>query len=217
MLTRIGKESVFIDGLRYTDSETADIVAMVLAGKINKNLVSLIHSSNGRAIGLCGVDGGMLIAEKLAGETDLGFVGHITKVDPAAIDMTISRGFIPVVATIGMDNKGQVYNINADTAAAAIAGAMKAEKLISMTDVKGVMENKADENSLIPEIDIKDVPDMISRGVISGGMIPKIESCVDAIKNGLKEAAIIDGRVEHSILLELFSDSGSGTLFYSRP
>ncbi|MDR0571047.1 MAG: acetylglutamate kinase [Clostridiales Family XIII bacterium] len=214
-LSRMGKESVFVNGLRYTDAETADVAAMVLAGKVNKGLVSLIHSYNGKAVGLCGVDGGMLLCERLAGETDLGFVGDVVKVSPAAIDMTIAHGFIPVVATIGVDARGQVYNVNADTAAAAIAGAMKAEKLISMTDVRGVLEDAGDEGTLIPEIDVAEVPGMVARGVISGGMIPKIESCVEAIRNGLKEAVIIDGRVEHSILLELFSDKGSGTLFRS--
>ncbi|MDR3295309.1 MAG: acetylglutamate kinase [Clostridiales Family XIII bacterium] len=214
MLTRLGKESTFVDGLRYTDAETAEIAAMILAGKVNKSLVSLIQTHKGRAIGLCGVDGGMIMAEKRKGEADLGFVGEITKIDTAPIDIALSKDFIPVVATIGSDETGQVYNINADTAAAAIAGALRAEKLISMTDVAGVLADTKDEESLIADITVGEVPALVARGVISGGMIPKIESCVRAIECGLKEAVIIDGRVEHSILLELFSDSGSGTLFH---
>ncbi|MDR1134908.1 MAG: acetylglutamate kinase [Clostridiales Family XIII bacterium] len=212
MLARLGKEAVFIDGLRYTDAETAEVVAMVLAGKVNKGLVALIHSNKGRAIGLCGVDAGMITAERIERETDLGFVGIVSEVDPACISMAIDRGYIPVVATIGADKSGQVYNINADTAAAAIAGAMQAEKFITMTDVAGVLADQSDESSLISEIKTEDVPELIARGVIAGGMIPKVESCVTAINEGLKEAAIIDGRIEHSILIELFSDRGNGTL-----
>ena len=216
MLGKLGKESTFINGLRYTDDETVEVVSMVLAGKVNKSLFSLIHSNNGRAIGLCGADGGMLLSGKLNGEIDLGYVGYIKAVDPSPIHMSLSHGFIPVIASVGADENGQEYNINADTAAAAIAGAMAAEKLILMTDVKGVLKDREDENSLISEIDIKNVPALISEGIISGGMLPKVESCVDAIRSGLKEAVIIDGRTEHSILLELLSDSGYGTLFYSR-
>jgi acetylglutamate kinase len=214
MLARLGKEPVFIDGLRHTDADTADVVAMVLAGKVNKRLVSLIHSNKGKAIGLCGVDAGMIIAEKVQAKTDLGFVGRVVKVDPACIFMAISQGLIPVVATIGTDSSGQVYNINADTAAAAIASSMKAEKLISMTDVAGVLEDQADETTLIADIKISEVPGLIERGVIAGGMIPKTECCAAAIRDGLKEAAIIDGRVEHSILIELFSHKGNGTLLH---
>jgi acetylglutamate kinase len=216
MLAKLGKESTFVNGLRYTDEETVEIVSMVLAGKVNKDLVSLIHSNNGRAIGLCGADGGMILTGKLETEIDMGFVGQIKKVDVSPLLMSMSQGFIPVVATVGVDENGQVYNVNADTAAAAIAAAMKAEKLILMTDVAGVLRDQEDEGSLIPEIDIKDVPSLVSEGIISGGMLPKIDSCADAIRNGLKEAVIIDGRNEHSVLLELLSDSGYGTLFYSR-
>lgn len=212
MLEKLGKESVFVDGLRYTDKETAEIVAMVLAGKVNKSLVSLIHSNKGKALGLCGADGGMIKAEK-KNEVDLGYVGNITSIDPEPIQVALDEGFIPVVATIGVDQTGQVYNINADTAAADIAAALNAEKLITMTDVRGVLRDKDDDESLIGRIKISDIPDLVGGGIISGGMIPKIESCVAAMRGGLNEAVIIDGRIEHSILLELFSDSGIGTLF----
>ena len=214
MLNIMGKESKFVDGLRYTDEETVEIVTMVLAGKVNKGLVSLIHNNNGRAIGLCGLDGGMLQVEKKKNDVDLGFVGEITKVDISPILMALENGFIPVVATIGVDHNGQIYNINADTAASAIASTLKAEKLISMTDVKGLLLDKEDENSLITMIKTDEVPKLIKDGIISGGMIPKIQSCVDGIKNGIKEAVIIDGRIKHSILIELLSDKGIGTLFY---
>jgi acetylglutamate kinase len=213
MLERLGKESTFVDGLRYTDEGTAEVVAMVLAGKVNKSLVSLIHACGGKAVGICGVDGGMIKARRLRGEKDLGLVGEITEIDPSPVGMALEHGFIPVIATIGVDEAGQVYNINADTAAAAIAATLRAEKLISMTDVAGVLADMGDEGSLISEIRVGDVPGLVARGIISGGMIPKIDSCVKAIENGLREAVIIDGRVEHSILLELFSDSGAGTLF----
>lgn len=215
MLSMIGKESKFIDGLRYTDEETAEVAAMVLAGKINKSLVSMIHQTNGKAIGLCGLDGGMLQTKKIKGEMDLGFVGEITKVEVSPITMALKNGFIPVIATVGADKNGQTYNINADTAASAIASALKAEKLISMTDVRGVLMEKENEDSLISRIRVEDVPGLIHAGIISGGMIPKIQSCVDGIKSGMKEAVIIDGRIEHSILIELFSDEGIGTLLYS--
>jgi acetylglutamate kinase len=212
-LERLGKETEFVDGLRYTDAETADIVEMVLAGKVNKSLVSLIHKARGRAIGLCGVDGGMLQVEKMPG-TDLGYVGKIVSVDVSSIRLALDNGFIPIVATIGIDAAGQVYNINADTAAAEIAAALKAEKLITLTDVRGVLRDPANEDSLIEGIALRDLPELIASGVISGGMIPKIDSCREAIRKGLKEAVIIDGRVEHSILLELFSDRGIGTLIH---
>ena len=214
MLKIMGKESRFIDGLRYTDAETAEVAAMVLAGKVNKNLVSLIQQNNGKAVGLCGLDGGMIRAEKMQGEVDLGFVGEITGVETSPISVALDNGFIPVIATVGADMEGQVYNINADTAAAAIASALQAEKLILMTDVRGLLMEKDNEDSLITRIEIDDVDQLIEEGIISGGMIPKIQSCIDGIQNGMKEAAIIDGRVEHSILIELFSDEGIGTLLY---
>lgn len=214
MLDKMGKESKFINGLRYTDEETAEIVGMVLAGKVNKSLVSLIHHNNGRAIGLCGADGGMIQAIKLKGEVDLGFVGDIQKIDVDPINIAIDNGFIPVIATVGIDEEGQIYNINADTAAAAIAGALKAEKLISMTDIRGLLEDVNDEETLITKIKTSEIPKLVEKGIIAGGMIPKIESCASAINDGLKEAVIIDGRIKHSILIELFSDKGIGTLFY---
>jgi acetylglutamate kinase len=214
MLKVMGKESRFIDGLRYTDEETAEVAAMVLAGKVNKSLVTLIQQNNGKAVGLCGLDGGMIQAEKLRGEVDLGFVGEITGVEISPILIALDNGFIPVIATVGADRQGQVYNINADTAAAAVASALHAEKLILMTDVRGLLLEKENEDSLIARIEIEKVSRLIEDGVISGGMIPKIQSCIDGIKNGMKEAAIIDGRVEHSILTELFSDEGIGTLLY---
>ncbi len=214
MLDIMGKETKFIDGLRYTDAETAEVAAMVLAGKVNKSLVSLIQQHNGKAIGICGLDGGMLQVEKMQGKVDLGFVGDITKVEVSPVTMALENGFIPVVATVGADKDGQTYNINADTAAAAIAGALEAEKLISMTDVRGLLMEKDNEDSLIKRIHIDEVPGLIEKGIISGGMIPKIQSCVDGVRSGIGEAVIIDGRIEHSILIELFSDEGIGTLLY---
>ena len=214
MLKRIGKESVFIDGLRYTDAETAEVASMVLSGKVNKSLVSLIHQNNGKAIGLSGLDGNMLQARKLEGTVDLGYVGVITHVDPAPISMALENGFIPVIATVGTDENGQIYNINADIAAAAVASSLRAEKLISMTDVRGVLREKDHEETLISRIQIDDVPKLIEDGTISGGMIPKIQSCVDGIQSGVREAVIIDGRIQHSILIELFSKKGIGTLLY---
>ena len=214
MLDIMGKESKFIDGLRYTDKETAEVAAMVLAGKVNKSLVSLIQQHSGKAIGICGLDGGMLQVEKMQGEVDLGYVGDITKVDVSPITMALKNGFVPVVATLGADKDGQTYNINADTAAAAIAGALKAEKFISMTDIRGLLMERDDEDSLIARIAIDEVPKLIEEGIITDGMIPKIQSCVDGIKSGIREAVIIDGRIEHSILIELFSDEGIGTLLY---
>jgi acetylglutamate kinase len=212
-LKQLGKETEFVDGLRYTDAETADVACMVLAGKVNKSLVSLIHKARGRAIGLCGADGGMLRVEKMPG-TDLGYVGKIVSVDVASIRLALDNGFIPIIATIGVDDDGQVYNINADTAAAEIAAALRAEKLIALTDVRGVLRDPSDEDSLIEDIALRELPELIAAGVISGGMIPKIDSCREGIRKGLKEAVIIDGRVEHSILLELFLDSGIGTLLH---
>ncbi len=214
MLKIMGKESKFINGLRYTDEETAEVAAMVLAGKVNKGLVSLIQTSGGKAVGLCGLDGGMLRVEKLQGEVDLGFVGEIKEVDPACIAMALDNGFIPVIATVGADEYGQTYNINADTAAAAIAGVLKAERFISMTDVKGLLREKDDESSLISRIGTGEIPGLMEAGIISGGMIPKIQCCVDGIKDGIKEVAIIDGRVEHAVLAELLSGESIGTLIY---
>jgi len=214
MLKIMGKETEFINGLRYTDKETAEIAAMVLAGKVNKNLVSLIGLCGGKAIGLCGLDGGMLQVEKMRSEVDLGFVGEIVSIDPSPVTMTLENGFIPVIATVGADRDGQTYNINADTAAAAIAGALKAEKLVSMTDVKGLLREKDNEDSLISSISTAEIPELIEAGIISGGMIPKIKSCVDGIKSGIGEAVIIDGRTVHSLLDVLLSGRAVGTRIY---
>ncbi|MDR0885953.1 MAG: acetylglutamate kinase [Clostridiales Family XIII bacterium] len=212
MLDKLGKKSEFVNGLRYTDAETAEIVAMVLAGKVNKSLVSLIHKTKGRAIGVCGIDDGMLIAEKID-EGRLGFVGRVTSVNIEPLNVALEAGLMPVVASVGVDEYGQVYNINADTAAAEIAAALHAEKLISLTDVRGVLKDKDDDNSLISRIKIDDIGKLEEAGIIKGGMIPKIEACIYAMEKGAKESVIIDGRIEHSILLELFSNSGIGTLF----
>ena len=209
----LGKESRFIGGLRYTDGDTAEVVQMVLSGKTNKNLVSLIGQCGGKALGLCGIDGGMIKCKKLDKGADLGFVGEITDIDPQPIANAIYNRYIPVIATVGTDEKGQVYNINADTAAAEIAAALGAENLIALTDIRGLMRNVDDPDSMIPEVNIKDVPSLVSQGIISGGMIPKVESCVKALNEGVKKAVMIDGRIEHSILIEMFSDEGIGTLF----
>ena len=214
MMKKLSLESRFINGLRYTDDDTAEVVQMVLAGKVNKQLVSLIHQNGGKGIGLCGTDGDILQVEKLESEEDLGFVGNITGVNTQPINMALDNGYIPIIATVGTDEKGQIYNINADTAAAEIAGALKAEKLITMTDIVGLLREKRDEDSLITNVDIFEIPQLIEEGIIMGGMIPKVESCVEAILQGVREAVIIDGRIEHAILIELFSNEGIGTLFY---
>lgn len=213
MLGRLGKESRFVGGLRYTDKETAEVVQMVLAGKVNKGLVSLIQQSKGRSIGLCGIDGGMIQVKKLESEVDLGYVGDITAVNTATITDALKNGYIPVVATIGADSDGQVYNINADTAAARIASELGAENVILMTDIRGLLENKEDETTLIPHVNVSEVPYLKKRGIISGGMIPKIDCCVEAVRRGVKKAVIIDGRIPHSILIETLTDEGVGTMF----
>jgi acetylglutamate kinase len=210
-LEALGKESVFVDGLRYTDAETADVVSMVLAGKVNKSLVSLVHRSKGKAVGLSGVDGAMLKVKKTEA-ADLGYVGDIVETDMSSVRLILEEGFIPIIATVGVDESGQVYNINADTAAGEIAAALGAEKLIMMTDVRGILKDQNDEESLITGIDISEIPALQAAGIITGGMLPKIESCTNAIEKGVGDAVIIDGRLEHSILLELFSNSGIGTL-----
>ena len=213
MLKRVGIASRFVGGLRYTDAETAEIVRMVLAGKINKALVSLLESHGGRALGLCGSDGGMLKVKKLEAEEDLGFVGEITGVNVAPITDALDKGYIPVIATVATDRDGQVYNINADTAAAQIAAALGAESLILMTDIRGLLRDKDDESTLIPEVQVSEVPSLIRQGIISGGMIPKIECCVEAVRRGVAKTFIIDGRIPHAILIEILSNEGVGTLF----
>ena len=210
MLARVGKESRFVGGLRYTDKETMDIVQQVLAGQVNKDLVALLK---GRGVGLCGMDGHMITCHRKT-DADLGFVGEIEKVNTALIDHLLDDSFIPVIATVGMDRDGIPYNINADTAAAEIAVALHAEKLVSMTDIAGLLYDKNDETTLIPEVELAEIERYKREGVIAGGMLPKIEGMADAIRKGVREAVIIDGRVPHSILLEMFSDRGAGTMFY---
>ena len=212
-LKALGKESRFVGGLRYTDAETAEVVQMVLAGKVNKDLVSLIGQCGGKALGFCGIDGGMIKAKKLDGETDLGFVGEIVDIDPQPLANAIYNRYIPVIATCGTDENGQVYNINADTAAAEIAAALGAENLITLTDIRGLMRDVSDPDSMIPYVKLEEVPGLIEQGIISGGMIPKVDSFVNALENGVRKAVMIDGRIEHSILIEMFSDEGIGTLF----
>ena len=213
MLKKIGKESKFINGLRYTDEETVGIVQMVLAGKVNKDIVSLIENKDGRAIGLCGLDGGMLKARPVESDEPLGFVGEVAAVDTRPIVDIMEKGYIPVIATVAQGTDGHVYNVNADTAAAQIATALRAEKLILLTDVKGLLRDVADESSLIPLVKVSSVPLLIKEGIIKGGMIPKVDCCVECVRRGVKRAHIIDGTTPHSILMELLSDEGIGTLF----
>ena len=213
MLKRVGIQSRFVNGLRYTDEETAEIVRMVLAGKVNKGLVSSLEHHGGNALGLCGSDGQMLKVKKLEASEDLGYVGEITDVNVKVITDALDNGFIPVIATVATDEQGQVYNINADTAAARIAAALGAENLILMTDIRGLLQDKNDESTLITEVHVSEVPFLIKQGIISGGMIPKIECCVEAVRRGVPKAIIIDGRIPHSILIEILSNEGVGTLF----
>lgn len=212
MLHRIGKKSSFVGGLRYTDKETAEIVQMVLAGKVNKGLVSLLSQHGGTALGLCGIDGNMLSCERKT-SIDAGYVGHINCVNTKPILDALAGGYIPVISTVATDAAGDVYNINADTAAAKIAAALKAESLILMTDVCGLLRDKEDERTLITHLDVSEVSELTRSGIITSGMIPKVECCVEAIRRGVKKSVIIDGRIPHSIMLELFSDEGIGTLF----
>lgn len=212
MLKKIGKESKFVNGLRYTDEETVDIVQMVLAGKVNKSLVQLLGAHKGKAIGLCGLDAGLLKAKQL-GDGELGFVGDITDVDVTPVTDVISKGYIPVISTVAGGPNGEVYNINADTAAAKIAAALHAEKLLLMTDVRGLLKDKDDENTLISVVNVSEVQALKNQGVICGGMIPKIDCCVEAVRRGVHRAHIIDGRISHSILMEMLTDEGIGTMF----
>ena len=213
MLDRVGIESKFIGGLRYTDEDTADIVQMVLAGKVNKSLVSLLQKHGGKALGLCGTDGGMIDVKKLEAENDLGFVGDIVGINTDPIVNALDNGYSPVIATVAADNDGQIYNINADTAAARIASALGAENVILMTDIRGLLRDKNDEETLIPVVQVSEVPYLINQGIISGGMIPKIQCCVEAVRIGVNRAFIIDGRIPHSILIEMLSNEGIGTMF----
>ena len=211
MLKRVGKTSEFVDGLRVTDAETAEIVQMVLAGKVNKSLVALIQSIGGRAMGLAGMDGGLMRARAL--NARLGFVGDVTDVDARPIHDLLERGYIPVVSTVGFDAEQNVYNINADTAAARIAAALGAETMICMTDVPGLLQNRDDSDTLISRVTLAEVDRLVDSGCISGGMIPKVECCTDAVRRGVKKAMILDGRVPHAILMEMLTDAGVGTMF----
>lgn len=211
MLKRVDKKSEFVNGLRVTDKETIDIVQMVLAGKVNKSLVNLIEIAGGNSIGLCGADGQLIKAKQL--DERLGYVGTVTDINPEPIFDLLEKGYIPVISTIGCDDEGNIYNINADTAAARIAGKLKAECLISMTDIKGLLEDKDDEDTLIPVVRLKESADLVEKGIISGGMIPKIQCCTDAVSEGVKKVFILDGRVPHSIIMELLTDEGMGTMF----
>ena len=213
MLGKIGKKSEFVDGLRVTDQESVDIVQMVLAGKINKNLVNLLQNKGGKAIGLCGIDGHMIEATKK--DPRLGFVGEITDVNVEPILDVLEKGYIPVVSTVGYDHEGNTYNINADTAAARIAGQLQCESLISMTDIDGILRDKSDPTTLISKINVSDAPQLIREGVISGGMIPKVNCCIEAIRRGVGKVFIIDGRIPHAILIETLTDEGIGTMFVS--
>ena len=211
MLQKLGKQTQFVDGLRVTDAETADVVQMVLAGKINKTLVNLIGQKGGRAIGLSGIDGQMIQAR--VRDERLGYVGEITKIDVRPILDVLDKGYIPVVSTVGCDMQGHVYNINADTAAARIAGELGAESLIAMTDIGGILRDKDDPSTLIPVIHTAEAHALITSGVICGGMLPKVTCCMDAIRWGVHRVFIIDGRVPHAILIEMLTNEGIGTMF----
>ena len=211
MLDKVGKKTEFVNGLRVTDRETVDICQMVLSGKINKGLVNLIQNMGGKAMGLCGCDGHIIEAETL--DEKLGYVGRITDVNVQPILDVLEKGYIPVISTVGCDNEGNIYNINADTAASKIAGMLKAESLISMTDIRGLLRDKDDEESLIPVVNVSEAPQLMSDGIISGGMIPKVDCCIEAVRQGVNKVFMIDGRVPHSILLEVLTDEGIGTMF----
>lgn len=209
-MARLGKEAKFVDGLRVTDKETVDIVQMVLAGKVNKTLVNLLESKGGKAMGISGMDG-MLIEAKMKDER-LGYVGKITKVNIAPVNDLLEKGYIPVISTIGCDKDGNVYNINGDTAAAFVAGALGAKRLIMMTDIAGILKDKDDPETLIPNVTVAEAEQLKKDGVVSGGMIPKVDCCIEAISHGVKKVIIMDGRVPHSILMEILTDEGAGTM-----
>lgn len=213
MVNKCGKESIFINGLRYTDKETMEIVQMVLCGKVNKNLVALMNECGGRAIGLCGIDDCMIKAKKKKSDVDLGYVGEITDVNIDPIINALEDGYIPIISTVGVDEDSTVYNINADTAAAKIAAKLNAENLILMTDIRGLLKDVNDEESIIPTVAVSDVPALEAQGIISGGMIPKVECCVEAVRRGVNRSFILDGRIPHSILVEMLTSEGVGTMF----
>ena len=209
-MQKFGKEAKFVNGLRVTDKETVDIVQMVLAGKINKTLVNLIQMKGGHAMGLSGIDGGII--EATMKDEALGYVGEITKIRPQPIEAMLEKNYIPVISTVASDHQGNTYNINGDTAAARIAGALHAERLIMMTDIAGILMDKDDPSTLIPHITVTEAKKLYDSGVISGGMIPKVDCCIDAIKHGVENVVIMDGRIPHSILMELLTDEGAGTM-----
>ena len=210
MMSRLGKEVTFVDGLRVTDKETADIVQMVLAGKVNKTLVTLLEKHGGYAMGICGMDGHLI--EAAPKDERLGYVGEIVAVNPQPILDLLEKGYIPVVSTLGIDRDGNNYNINGDTAAAYLAGALGAERLIMMTDIAGVLRDKNDPSTLIPDITLEEAAALKAEGIISGGMIPKVDCCITAIEQGVRKVVIMDGRVPHSILMETLTDEGAGTM-----
>ena len=209
-MKKLGKESVFVNGLRVTDKETVDIVQMVLAGKINKTLVNLIQMKGGHAVGLSGIDGGII--EATMKDENLGYVGEITKIRTQPITDLLEKNYIPVISTVASDRQGNTYNINGDTAAAFIAGALGAERLIMMTDIAGILMDKDDPSTLIPHITVAEAKKLYDSGVISGGMIPKVDCCIEALEHGVKHVVIMDGRIPHSILMELLTDEGAGTM-----
>ena len=210
MMTKLGKEAVFVNGLRVTDKETVDIVQMVLAGKVNKSLVNLIQTKGGHAVGLSGIDGGIIEA-KTKNEA-LGYVGEITKIRTQPITDLLEKNYIPVISTVASDRHGNVYNINGDTAAAYIAGALGATRLIMMTDIAGILQDKDDPATLLPQVSISEAKALYETGVISGGMIPKVDCCIEALERGVSNVVIMDGRIPHSILMELLTDEGAGTM-----
>ncbi len=210
LMEKLGKEPVFVDGLRVTDKETMDIVQMVLSGKVNKTLVNLLEMQGGRAMGISGIDGGLIRAE--ARDPRLGYVGKITGVDIRPVIDMLEKGYIPVISTLGCDEQGNAYNINGDTAAAFIAGALGAERLIMMTDIAGILRDQHDPATLIPKLTVSQAEELYASGVISGGMIPKVDCCVDALSKGVESVIIMDGRVPHSILMEILTDEGAGTM-----
>ena len=212
LMNKLGKKAEFVDGLRVTDKETMDIVQMVLAGKINKSLVNYLEAKGGKAMGISGMDG-RLIEAKMKNQK-LGYVGEIVRVNIGAVQDLLEKGYIPVISTVGCDKDGNTYNINADTAAAHIAGALNAKRLIMMTDIAGILKDKDDPSTLIPDIKVSEAKKLYEEGVISGGMIPKVDCCVEAINKGVKKVIIMDGRVPHSILMELFTDEGAGTMVH---
>lgn len=213
MLKRLGIESQFVSGLRVTDSPTMEVVEMVL-GKLNKEIVALINKMGGRGVGLSGKDANLIFANKRLGngQQDLGFVGEVAQINPQLLETVLKEGYIPVVSPVGVDEAGESYNINADTVAGAIATALQADKLIILTDVEGILEDRNDKDSLLSVIKVEEIPSLVERGVIQGGMIPKVECCINAIKGGVATTHILDGRVPHSILLEVFTDKGIGTM-----